>query len=175
MKKSPKLKNIKIELRDVLHLYRGCEIECEKGFYKFKAILIDCEGTEDEELWVVAENDHLGEGSFNLEDCKPILRKLTDKEITEEEYKYIWGDLNIAIPFIGADVAMPIRLFLYLLKQGFDLFGLIESGQAIEKAKKKTKVKSKQLEIHDKMDKVINLTDKLIETIDKEKKNKKKK
>jgi len=24
-------------------------------------------------------------------------------------------------------------LFLYLLKQGFDLFGLIESGQAIDK------------------------------------------
>ncbi len=69
---------MKAELKDVLHLYRGCDIVCEEIRYTLKAVMIDGEDhDENQEIWVIAENKHR-EYTFNLEDSKPILRQLLD-------------------------------------------------------------------------------------------------
>lgn len=124
---------MKKDIRDYLHLYtgEGCEIELkeesdipyEDGLYKIDGFLID---------W-----------TQELKSIKPILRPLSD--MTEEEELCL---CNLAETFdcksmvktlsendgvykISANKMIPIMI--YLLKQGFDLFGLIEAGLAIDK------------------------------------------
>lgn len=70
----------------------------------------------------------------------PILRPLSD--INTEEKKW-YSDLtgyNIDdleehyCPMLNLDIGNP-TVWSYLLKQGFDLFGLIEAGLALDKTK----------------------------------------
>ncbi len=138
------------ELRNVLHLYRGCDIECEKEMYELKAVFLDGKDEdENQELWVIAENEHLGEGTFCIEDCRPVLRKLSD--MTSAEFREIFNEpmftdsycesriseiseslfyLHSTIARIGHHEVIPM-----LFKKGFDLFGLIESDQVFDKEK----------------------------------------
>ncbi len=76
---------------------------------------------------------HKEQYKLNLEEVKLILRPLIDSEITKEEYKYIWEELNTTAQMLKDDIKMKPELFLYLIKQGFDLFGLLQSHQAIRK------------------------------------------
>src|SRR6185369_12818594 len=79
-------------------------------------VILDVQYSEKDDYTVLNENN-------DITRVKPILRKLQD--MTEEEHLEIerlpdayWGQLN-------ADQ------FAYLLSKSFDLFGLIESGDAI--------------------------------------------
>ena len=56
---------------------------------------------------------------FDYQDGRPILRHLEDDETKE----CFWMDMGNAIA----------HEFHFLISHGFDLFGLIESGQAIRK------------------------------------------
>ena len=72
---------------------------------------------------------------------RPILRKLED--VSQEEAKYIidnytFGDISIPADEVKFSINITKRLSSnmkiadYLLKQHFDLFGLIDSGLAID-------------------------------------------
>lgn len=64
--------------------------------------------------------------------AKPILRPLSD---LREDEKYFINELeqkNTSYPTMAVALAPH---FVYMLKQGFDLFQLIENGIAIDKTK----------------------------------------
>jgi hypothetical protein len=138
-----KNKIMTIELKDVLHFYLGCE-----------AIM----STDD---WHVPEGDQLvritgimdnGQyiayarkgsfGNYESKNFKPLLRPLSS--MTEEEKKEV---LRISDKYSGKNL-IPIyvnhilnfffhsanpEIIRYLFLRRFDLFGLIESGAAIDK------------------------------------------
>jgi hypothetical protein len=114
-------------LRNYLHLYLGCEGEltAPDGIPYLK--------TEKLNTWL------LNEISEKRKSFKPILRPLSD--LTEEEMDYVVENHGLVnrgqspdIFVIGWRSFQP-ETFMYLLKQGFDLFGLIEAGLAIDKTK----------------------------------------
>lgn len=152
-------------IKEVIHLYLGCEVLCNyngKGF-KAKGIL---SGKTISEQWEVIHEKLTFIYKYNLKNIKPILRRLDsltwsdcpewmpngfDILISREaKYYYIEIDSKANDGFrltIHSDGSMSCEckdngeqygykggeLFAHLLKQGFDLFGLIDSGQAIDK------------------------------------------
>ena len=78
------------------------------------------------------------------DDHKPILRHRDDMTEAEarEIYRLVWGfdiDISVSMWDSGIDYfeslygRYPSAVFLWLISRGFDVFGLIESGQAIRK------------------------------------------
>jgi hypothetical protein len=143
---------MKTEIKDVLHLYLGCEANVEVSEYyeagQGKIISIDLEG----EVCVISNKStkYCVEAAFH--DIIPILSKLPDMteeecwewqreftffHVSDDEYgrAYIEGRLHV----IKDRVISSERMFrpeqtAWLLSKGFDLFGLIEQGLAIDKA-----------------------------------------
>lgn len=143
-------------IKEIIHLYLGCEVLCNyngKGF-KAKGIL---SGKTISEQWEVIHDKLTFIYKYNLKNIKPILRRLDS--MTEAEKIFIlcshlkdgWqpgtvledSDTDWAMRCTHLEYGQktcyvskerfPAWLFNYLLKQGFDLFGLIDSGQAIDK------------------------------------------
>lgn len=120
---------MKKDIKDYLHLYLGCECMTEDGRRgrfsgfdvvekNYSIVMITVRFSDDplDHDWTVL-NDN--------EECdriKLILRPLSDMTEDEktEEYK------------IGLDPGIEEQ-FRWLLSKGFDLFGLIEAGLAIDK------------------------------------------
>lgn len=112
---------MKTEFKDVAHLYKDIKIMSGEFYLTVQWVL---------RFGVVADYDIDGQRkTFGFEDIKPILRPLSD--ITDEEVSH-WTDLYE--PGVHSMKKHAIRT-LYLLNQHFDLFDLIESGQAIDKTK----------------------------------------
>lgn len=154
------------DIKEVIHLYLGCECEFyHEGFNfiptvgKLKELYIDGSGNNISSVYV--GNRSINEKYFNY--IKPILRSLDD--ITEEECIWIAnlafteevtpldraaiGKEFIQYTFLGKGlnhkmiesveeigIEHSFELTRYLLSKHFDLFGLIESGLAIDKNKK---------------------------------------
>jgi hypothetical protein len=150
---------MKTELKDVLHLMVGQEVLHdwfgEKSIEKIIAVF---ESTVIFEIY-----DDQIEDQYDLLDPdntdKLILRPLSD--MTDEEGRYcailLWHNSDeefedkaniykerqinrakLDIRDYFGMISLPayrigFQLFAYLLKQGFDLFGLIKSGQAIDR------------------------------------------
>ena len=57
---------------------------------------------------------------------------MTDEE--KRELPNIFQEIFLLIDVPNLQTYLHTNIFLYLLKQNFDLFGLIESGLAIDKA-----------------------------------------
>lgn len=105
-----------MELKDVLHFYIGCKID------------ISINGTVLNADWY----DRI----INDEcDGKPILRPLSD--MTEEEKSLLVDPMCYGLNTLQGDelIKQAAILTYELVKQGFDVFDLIESGQAINKTK----------------------------------------
>ena len=64
---------------------------------------------------------------------KPILRPLSDMTVAEKN-NYIWDTIPEYTDFQGL-VKHISPVFLWLMRQHFDLFGWIEAGLAIDKTK----------------------------------------
>ncbi len=134
---------MKKELKDYLHLYIGCKMEYE---YKFTTK----EGSELRkarlnyvgingvvyfvDLTAINKNGEISStGTFrlNIRDVKPILRPLSD--MTEDEKESIgrgaWH--HDYYPEIS-DSEFDCEEVRLMLSMYFDLFGLIESGLAID-------------------------------------------
>lgn len=114
-----------MEFREIAHLYIGCQTT------EGKLIAVT--------PWTAYVEINHELQSVPLEDLVPVLRHLDS--LTEDEKK--------TIESLGSDPAieffyergkclkhtwwMKSKGILYLLKKGFDLFGLIESGEAVNK------------------------------------------
>lgn len=181
---------MKTELKDVLHFYSGCEINC---YFDEERIELDCTGIlksvnviwkNGDVPWPLKvsvvrlpghEYSYRADRRFHWDIVRPILRPLSDMKIEEgiwclkqtffDHINYPVCDFRLELvgenkqnPRISIDNSHYIcsltfgangaiwnhtetnykirsEIFLYLLKQGFDLFGLIESGEAIDKTK----------------------------------------
>jgi hypothetical protein len=73
--------------------------------------------------------------NFKPNDLKPMLRKLSS--MTREEEREVGGNPVVSVPTTGKrrKVILPLSpdQTHYLLSSGFDLFGLIDAGLAVEK------------------------------------------
>lgn len=118
------------DIKYYLHLYIGCQAEFTSlggGKNIMKLTGHDCDYQHADSKWYP----------------KPILRPLSD--MTEEEKmeykaKFNGMDSTNILPEIRAGRLINFHLnskspyeVIYLLSKGFDLFGLIESGLAIDK------------------------------------------
>lgn len=133
----------KNKLEEVIHLYLGCEVQVRGDIEKL--IGVESDGA------VITFSGRYGRRIWGAKEVKPLLRQLSD--ITEGEVNHCWIILdwseNITTPskrrellneeFLDTDEGRECgwfsfcKLLPYLLKQGFDLFSLIETGQAIDK------------------------------------------
>lgn len=110
---------MKVELKDVLHFYVGCRI-----------VYSDEPQNQNHKLTL----EVLAKKMFG-HSIKPILRPLSD--MTELESNYLACIFPMPNNHNWNREKWNMQEFLYLLKQGFDLFGLIESEQAFDKTKVK--------------------------------------
>ena len=147
--------------KDYAHLYLGCDVlvqnldsddfetEIEEGITNgcvAKLTLVnqgDCQlrAYDDSENWEYAIEI---EGAclcswWSSRNVRPLLRQLSD--ITKDEAVELWGHKN-AFAIMNNSFNYDEHLSnlspygtVYLLKQGFDLFNLIESGIALDKTK----------------------------------------
>jgi hypothetical protein len=111
------------KIEDYLHLYIGHS--CSVNGLDATIIRGSELGLHRNVIAVIESKDKTGCTVRRIDPCyvKPILRPLSD--MTEEEKSKI-SKSTVNKVFYPEE-------FLYLLKQGFDLFGLIESGLAITK------------------------------------------
>jgi len=136
---------MKTELKDVINFYLGCEMISEKGT-----------------IWILAPSNFPSnwKDSYFLT-SKPLLRPLSDMNSTEaieltkpivvygysETRSYStytnhfgntvvsWGDSHLEKYVPQKEEHYTTEQFIYLIKQGFDIFGLIDSSQAVDKTK----------------------------------------
>lgn len=105
-----------MKFKDVAHLYIGCKVQWLRSFYV-------------ENPYLIITNFILADAPYLLDhDCKPILYPLS--AITEEQQKVLRLLEVTHSPGIRAYVYAPG--YKYLLENHFDLFNLIESGEAID-------------------------------------------
>jgi hypothetical protein len=123
------------DIKEVLHLYIGQWCIADGNRFKLHGVLYDNNGT----LAFNGEINHGLPSGWWVENCdfKIELRKLSS--MTEEEHE------AYEIHYMGLDrqreedhhsicpAEIEAELTRYLLSRGFDLFGLIEEGLAIEK------------------------------------------
>lgn len=146
------------KIQDYLHLYVGCLLQInQEGTLQLKS-LTGLEYRKDNTFTCWCNGTGYNSGSF---DCKPMLRQLIDMKgedikawsdnvfITvtpycveldskddSGEFTEIYPDGSILSRSKDDGEIRPINgglLFRILLSKGFDLFGLIESGLAIDK------------------------------------------
>lgn len=132
---------MKTELKDVLHLYLGCQVQTNyrrettggSPMKKLKGTLQEIDLYMPDKCGVLLEDqsDKTHYSNLDIKTVKPILRPLSD--MTEKEWLKEMPDRPALKP--GYELNFSATQFNWLLKQGFDLFGLIESGQAIDKTK----------------------------------------
>jgi len=136
---SLKNNNMETKTQDYLHLYLGCEVMVEsvapfndnnagnsriKGPFTLVAV-----GIMEQRVHVKLDGYTVTASDI----IKPILRPLSD--ITEEEATECgWMELFTIEHFAEKKLYRPTS-FHYLLKRGFDLLDLIETGLAIDKTK----------------------------------------
>ena len=120
---------MKKELKDYLHLYLGCDVYMDNPHAAFH------KDTLDVDLLERLYND------LPMKCYKLILRPLSD--MTEDEEKYVGlglkaGTANASMLKSGYFHSTTPKVFYYLLSKHFDLFGLIESGLAVNAAEIKS-------------------------------------
>jgi hypothetical protein len=124
-----------MELKDYLHLYLGCdgELLSKKPYGSPKRTIIKLSAELLDRL----------EKLPSMHSFRPILRPLSDMtEVEATELEAIRGiDKKIPCPhFNNIHQTKHGEQLRYLLSKRFDLFGLIESGLAIDKTKEATHV-----------------------------------
>lgn len=132
---------MKTEFKDVAHLYLGCEVEAHPKHYEDKAIKGRLDGVVLNRVFVQcfdvfgnpwSENEVTSLEKLPFDKIKPILRPLSD--MTEEEKAQLRDFMGWAryVEYLKFGLCTPEGV-AYLLKQGFDLFNLIPSSQAIDR------------------------------------------
>jgi len=116
----------KTTFKEVAHLYLGCKIQTKEGVGTFNSL-------HDSGPEPIGSHD-LVHAHLDYHEVKPVLRRL--ETITEEEmeaYHAIEDRANILgnpDREIQSRAYSPVSL-VYLLSRRFDLFGLIDSGEAV--------------------------------------------
>jgi hypothetical protein len=130
---------MKIRLKDIIHLYLGCEVKVSNPAYINGGYTGELTGISETEGFFI-NNNVLAKGWEEPETCKLILRNLsdmTDKERISFHKLYrrgLPGDGHLIEPKL--DRLTPVQM-KYLLNIGIDLFDLIKNKEAIDKTTNK--------------------------------------
>lgn len=137
-------------IEDYLHLYIGCQVLIEKeidcstngefpeydeiagsilpGIYKLVGVNTVKNSVMSGDVSLISKEGTACMTVFN--NIKPLIRPLSD--MTEEEREYCgWSETLCKKPIKHGNYES--NEFIWLLKQGFDLFELIDAGLAINK------------------------------------------
>lgn len=126
-----------MEIKDFLHLYLGCEVLYNDGVYYLESVQhYSLKYGQRRGCFIMIDADDCH--WVRPKDIKPILRPLSS--MTEEEMNECWfnmeGAVEIRCEYKDGGVkkfdATPAQV-VYLLSKGFDLFGLIDAGLAIDR------------------------------------------
>jgi len=121
------------DIKDYLHLYVGCDVEYCKETYFLGAIHVFPQKDTDEymvNIWASGLCD-----TVPYTEIKPILRPLSDMTGDEQvEYIKLTKLVTDGVHTVQIRIDTP-ESFLWKIYHRFDLFGLIESGLAIDKTK----------------------------------------
>jgi hypothetical protein len=128
---------MKTKLKDVIHFYIGCEVrvpkeinEAEKTFLSgIYTKMINPDEDDCLRFQVCTINDTIL--WLELDEVKLVLRKLP--ALTAAEAKNIGFNFPIHESYNPDKFPLLSRQWAYLASRGIDLFGLIETGQALEK------------------------------------------
>lgn len=123
-----------IKFKDVAHLYAGvdCEIHEFDSVQRGTIKHVSAGWKEGDTPWPIMVSVNRGifnsDHFFFYDHIKPILRPLLN--MNEQEAL----ELNCVFPFLDKihNYEWSATDFVYMLSKHFDLFGLIESGQAID-------------------------------------------
>ncbi len=125
-----------VQWKDVAHLYLGCDVVIDYDPAGIAGMLIDkCVGVSD--YGISVSNGYIEK----FEKTKPILRKLDS--MTEDEKKELItiNDAEGSISAISFNINSNLDFYFkrtnfavvaFLLSKYFDIFNLIDSGQAID-------------------------------------------
>lgn len=111
-----------MKFKEVAHLYKGVPMQTEMGVFP---LICYHDGQ-----WML---DTIAYGANAVEqDIRPILRPLSDISSHEKmaSFRFLTKDLDT---WVGG-----AKRTQYLLSKHFDLFGLIESGEALDSTKIET-------------------------------------
>lgn len=123
-------------IKDYLHLYLGCEVICPDPFkdegVNTRGYLTGIHGEHGPEIQLI-EGYHASENPeyFDYSQIKLIVRPLSS--MTEGEGNELENIGHNAVLNKFEINRFHAERIKYLLSKGFDLFGLIEAGLAIEK------------------------------------------
>ena len=115
------------KFKDVAHLYIGCELAIEDSERKCKLAGINYSDG-------FSINDEYNFRFKKYFPFKPLLRPLLDMTKEERDYVFSFEKGYDELKFIES-LSVDAKITSYLLSKGFDLFGLIESGEAIDLTK----------------------------------------
>lgn len=120
-----------MELKEVIHFYLGAKVEYE---FTSRTSNKEIRNGKMYGMWdnFIRISTHWGSTEAPISSVKPILRKLDS--MTEEEYEE-YKNIGIEESKENWKYQYTIessRKMVYLLSRHFDLFNLIESGQAID-------------------------------------------
>lgn len=117
----------KITFKDVAHMYMGCEVQ-------FEAFEKDEETGEVIRRWTeTGRFEHYNFGAMLARGAKPVLRRPDDvtefdeMEAVSNKYPHLHG-------FTDSDMIADALAIWVLTREGFDCFGLIDNGEAIDAA-----------------------------------------
>lgn len=130
------------KIEDYLHLYLGCEVT-SKGDkqFQFRHTLISINTNGLVQTYIKQAFGNSSKNFFNIEYVTPVLRPLSD--MTEEEYdelEILNNDDDNVLEVKNDKFEFDYRVSTAvitkrMLHMGFDLFGLIDDGLAIDKTK----------------------------------------
>lgn len=152
----------KNKLEEVIHLYLGCEVQVRGDIEKLIGVesdgaVITFSGRYGRRIWGAKEVKLLLRqlSDITAEECVEVFKLCSLFDLSDCEFEFgegnqwinasIDGRVIDAIQFVGDNIEMmnndgafsainPISpIFHYYLSKGFDLFSLIETGQAIDK------------------------------------------
>lgn len=125
-----------MKLQYIIHFYIGQECEAHDGI---RGLLMAYDSLE-----TLCQLDLGGMGPsyhpYDVSDIKPLLRPLSDMTLIEKaEYETLFGHNpnerdEWYTTLLIMDIGKP-EAWAWLLSRGFDLFGLIDAGLAIDKTK----------------------------------------
>ena len=142
---------MKTEFKDVAHLYLGCNAmvndipvivraigygDSLKNDFSKSRVYLKCKHNKS-----IIDLTDVYEWDAVSDTVNPILRALSD--MTADEFSEIFPNRTVDAYnsfvlcgidcIMGGSIARNMKTVLFLISKHFDLFGLIESGQAIDK------------------------------------------
>jgi hypothetical protein len=132
-----------MKLQDYLHLYLGCYVAVKGERWVNNGFVGRLIGVTEDRALI----EFMGDNWEKFEDFKPILRPLSDMtddecheygvESDSGEFSYgtISSDCTIGGHHHILDITRIAEITRCLCESGFDCFGLIEAGLAIDKTK----------------------------------------